>query len=251
MEFYCLGSGSSGNAYIFVSGKNENKILIECGFEYRKLCAKILDAGFQVSDINAVVCTHNHKDHCESIDSWLDRNTPVIAPEDCYKREEDKKQLSIKAGMKVDLTENIRILAFDVAHDCSALGYIIYDKKTKEKALFINDTYYFEFIFKKYDFDYIFIECNHLRQKLNAIRQKALELGKPVAKYDRQERYHMSLAALKKFLNGMNLKKTKAIYLMHMSEECCDREICEDVIKAKYGIETYSCLSNGGFSKAK
>lgn len=248
MEFYCLGSGSGGNSYIFKSGKD--CVLVECGFEYKRLCKKIMDCGLAISDINAVVCTHHHKDHIMSISNWVNRKVKVVAPENCFSDIElrNKNVYHAENGTKLDLTDNIRILAFSVNHDCNALGYIFYFKDTRESVLFINDTYYFDFNYNDFGFDYIFIECNHIRNKLDQVISKCVALGKSSAKYSRQCEYHMSLAALKKFLDKMNLAKTKQIYLMHMSYDCCDRDLCQKVISTNYGIETYACLTNGGFA---
>lgn len=246
MEFYCLGSGSNGNAYIFKCG-NEC-ILVECGFEYKKLCSKILNAGISVSDIKAVVCTHRHKDHTESLSNWVNSGFKVVAPENCFTNEELVAQnvCCAKNGRKIDLTENIKILAFDVNHDCDALGYIFHFKQSKERLLFINDTNYFDFPYRKQCFDYIFVECNHIRTMLNDIKIKNEHL---VAKYERQANYHLSLAALKKFLRELNLSKTKQIYLMHGSRECCDKDLCRKVIALNFDVETYFCEEHGGFSR--
>jgi len=246
MEFYCLGSGSSGNAYIFKSG-NET-ILVECGLDYKKLCKKMMNEGITPADIKAVVCTHKHKDHIESIESWVNRGIKVVAPKDCF-NEEAPNINCVECGSVVELTENIRTLAFPVNHDCDAYGYVFQFKDTKEKVLFINDTAYFDFPYKNQCFDYVFIECNHLRSKLVQVKYQKQFANKPYAKYERQEKYHMSLAALKKLLNDINLSKTKTIYLMHMSYECCDRGVCQRLINYNYDIETLVCGENGGFIK--
>ena len=244
MEFYCLGSGSSGNAYIFRD--NGETILVECGFEYRKLVSKMMHENIYPKDINAVVCTHGHKDHMISVDSWIQRGVLTVAPRSCLNQFSDNVILA-ENGTKADLTDNIRILAFSVNHDCDALGYIFYFKSSGKSVLFINDTYYFEFPYNNYRFDYVFIECNHVRTLVEEIKARCTVLGHSTAKYDRQLEFHMSLAALKKFLKNMNLSQTERIYLMHMSRECCNAEICKKIINSTFKVDTLYCGETGGF----
>lgn len=244
LEFVCLGSGSGGNAYIFKEG--EDIILVECGIEQKKLTSKLMDHGILPSQIKAVVVTHGHGDHICSIDYWLARGTKILAPRTCLDQFADSVILA-ENGTKCSLTDNIQTLAFSVNHDCDALGYIFFFKNSKESVLFINDTYYFDFPYTSFGFDYVFIECNHIRKMVEEIKEKCIASGLPTAKYDRQLEYHMSLAALKKFLKNMNLSKTKKIYLMHLSKECCDGELCKTIIGSTFKCDTFVCGEHGGF----
>ncbi len=60
-RFGLLGSGSSGNAAVVVSGKA--KILIDCGFSLRQLQRRLEQAGESLEGLQAVFLTHEHTDH--------------------------------------------------------------------------------------------------------------------------------------------------------------------------------------------
>ena len=69
MRFCCLGSGSRGNAFVVEHGGTT--ILIDCGFSgtglARRLARRFLDA----SEINAVLVTHEHRDHVSGLSKLL------------------------------------------------------------------------------------------------------------------------------------------------------------------------------------
>ena len=94
------------------------------------------------------------------------------------------------------------------------------------------------------------IECNHIRKQLEAIMDKALLDGDQgrVFKFKRQASYHLSLAGLKKTLNAMDFSQTKAIFLIHLSKECCNDALIKKEVAAKYGIPTFVCYRNGGIN---
>lgn len=241
MKITCLASGSSGNCYVLQH--NEETILIECGLEYRDITYKLYELDIVVKDINALVITHGHKDHSLAIEDFIVRGILTVAPKSVIKGNYDNCRYA-ENGTKIQLTENISLRAFCVNHDCDALGYIFHSKDTKETLLFINDTYYFDFQYKEYNYDYICIECNHNRKIVDELKKQKPEMA---AKYERQTEYHMSLAALKLFLSKMNLNRTKAIYLMHQSYECADPDICKKVISKIYpNSKVYICGRNGG-----
>jgi phosphoribosyl 1,2-cyclic phosphodiesterase len=61
IAFSMLASGSSGNS-IWVRGGGV-EILVDCGLSARAISRRIADAGGDLRDVEAVVCTHAHTDH--------------------------------------------------------------------------------------------------------------------------------------------------------------------------------------------
>ena len=69
-----LGSGSKGNATLVRSA--QGCILIDCGFNFRQLSARLVPAGLTPDDLTAVLVTHEHGDHASGI-AVLARRTRV------------------------------------------------------------------------------------------------------------------------------------------------------------------------------
>ena len=72
LKFESLASSSSGNAYIV--SDNDTRILIECGVSHNKL-QKL--SGFALSEFQACLVTHDHKDHAKSVVELIKRGMPV------------------------------------------------------------------------------------------------------------------------------------------------------------------------------
>lgn len=60
-----LGSGSKGNATLIAS--KETVLLIDCGFPVREMMARLPRLGLDVTDIDAVLVTHEHSDHISGV----------------------------------------------------------------------------------------------------------------------------------------------------------------------------------------
>ena len=85
MKGFCpLASGSKGNA-IFL-GTEHTKILIDAGIS-AKIVAERLDLiGVAITDIDAILITHEHTDHIKGLSSLALRyNIPVFANSDTAK----------------------------------------------------------------------------------------------------------------------------------------------------------------------
>jgi len=69
MRINILGSSSSGNATLFVSGST--RILLDVGFSTREITRRMKEIGEEISRLTAIVITHEHSDHI--------RGVPVLA----------------------------------------------------------------------------------------------------------------------------------------------------------------------------
>ena len=56
-----VGSGSKGNATLVAT--DETTILIDCGFPVREMLVRLPQLGVDISDIDAILVTHEHSDH--------------------------------------------------------------------------------------------------------------------------------------------------------------------------------------------
>jgi phosphoribosyl 1,2-cyclic phosphodiesterase len=78
MRIAVLASGSGGNALVAESGGT--RVLIDCGLALRTLKARMLAAGVQLEELDAVLLTHEHSDHVRGLELLLRRSPlPVLA----------------------------------------------------------------------------------------------------------------------------------------------------------------------------
>lgn len=251
MEFICLGSGSTGNAYIIKH--DQECVLLECGFDFTYLSNKLLENNISLSQIKGVVVSHKHSDHAKSISKFISLGFQVYAPESALT--ENERLLCnvnvVRDKAKYKITEWLKIISFATLHDVESYGYIFYQTDTKESMLFITDTKNFDFPYKEFKFDYVFIECNHIRKQLEKVMQIALDNHKEgeVYKYKRQASYHLSLYGTKLILKSLvGIKDVKAIFLIHLSKELCNDILVKEEVAKSFNKKVYVCYAHGGIN---
>jgi phosphoribosyl 1,2-cyclic phosphodiesterase len=65
VRFASLGSGSRGNGTLVHSG--ETLVLVDCGFSLRETESRLQRLGVGADDIDAILVTHEHTDHCSGV----------------------------------------------------------------------------------------------------------------------------------------------------------------------------------------
>lgn len=237
MEILCLGSGSTGNCYAF--RKNGEVVLVECGLEYDCICSKLVAQGIAPSEIKACLITHRHKDHSLAVVDLLKRGIKVYTDYIIGG--------GITDGAKLQVTDWLKVYCFAVEHDVPAFGFALLDTETKMATLFVNDTGEFTIPekLKGVAFDTVMIECNFVQHQLDAIRSAN---PRSSFKYNRQEQYHLSLLGTKHMLDQLNLSKTHAIILMHLSMDCSNETAMKVEIETVYKIRTLVAKRNGGLN---
>ena len=76
MKVTILGSGSRGNAMLISAART--MIMVDAGFPYRTLKRRAEAAGLDLSNVSAVVLTHEHNDHaCAAMQVAVKAGCPV------------------------------------------------------------------------------------------------------------------------------------------------------------------------------
>jgi len=65
MRFASLGSGSKGNALLVEAGGT--RVLLDCGFGTAEVNARLARLGLDADDLDAIIVTHEHGDHCDGV----------------------------------------------------------------------------------------------------------------------------------------------------------------------------------------
>jgi phosphoribosyl 1,2-cyclic phosphodiesterase len=232
VDIITLASSSKGNCYII---KHENQaLMVECGLQAKEIHRRLFKNQIDFADIMAVVVTHSQCDHAiAALD--LSVNLPILASFQTLQA------CGIKAnGYALDEWKAVHIGAFTITsfsvdHDCDgAVGFII--ETENERLLFINDTKLVKWDFSGFDFDHVMIECNHCADVLNLKDERTRRVAQS----------HMSLESTKLTLKKMNLQRTQAVYLMHLSTGNADENRMVREVQQAVGVPTFACQRDGG-----
>lgn len=213
MEVTIHASGSKGNAYSIIDG--DHKLLIDPGIAFNKLQKA---TGFSLTSYDAVLLSHEHKDHSLSIKQLVDigLKCAMSAPTADALGIENADVLPLTPDTVCSLSE-WRILPFEVEHDAALpLGFMI-RTPSKKRLFYATDTYYIK---SKYHFrgiNYWLVEANYDKAMLEA--NPELDDGTKI----RIKKSHFEIGNLKKFMAQQDMDKTRAIYLIHLSESNSNR----------------------------
>ena len=119
MEFHILASGSKGNStFIYDNGVG---ILIDCGIARKQLLYKLGNLGFQESNINYVLLTHDHYDHNKNI-SIFDQRI-CFCGKGCIKGIDSSHEIKPYKSFQL---AHFEIMPLSISHDAtSPLAFII------------------------------------------------------------------------------------------------------------------------------
>ncbi|WPX09408.1 MBL fold metallo-hydrolase [Anaerocellum danielii] len=217
--FCPLYSGSSGNV-VLVSYK-DTTILVDAGVSFRKLTCALNKVGFN-KKIDAILLSHDHSDHVKCAGVYFRKlNVPIITN---YKTwEAVKNSLGKIDGRNVHLIEtgtsfsigSIGVDTFSIPHDAKdPMGFCFYLGR-KKISISTDLGHVNENVAQKIDFsDIILLEANHDIEML---------LTGPYPYYLKQriksDTGHLSNEQAAQMILKLNLKRTKRIYLGHLSEE--------------------------------
>lgn len=227
-----VATGSSGNSYIIQAG--EEILLLELGINFKNIKKEL---GFNLNNVVGALVSHEHKDHCKCV------NEVITSGIDVYMSKGTAAGIEFKAPIEtvnyrvqqLKHAESYRIgsflvVPFNVQHDVNEpVGFLIYHKDIG-KILFATDTYYLKNTFM--DIDHVLIECNYSEDVLPQLPPWRARTIKS----------HMSLETLKDTLNHWNLRKTKDITLIHISNDNGNPDRFRDEIEELTGIKTYTAI---------
>ncbi len=122
MRIYSLASGSSGNS-IYIESES-SRLLVDAGISPRSLKKRLNSLGVDINEIDAVVVTHEHKDHTRSL---KDLPVPVyVAVKTVPIWEDQVENLNQFENDKRFAVNDMEITPFSVPHDAiDPVGFTI------------------------------------------------------------------------------------------------------------------------------
>ena len=210
MKITCHASGSGGNFYVLEGGKE--KLFLEAGVSYKKLKNFV---NFDFENVVGCLLSHEHKDHSYAIGKLADNGI------DCYMSQgtsdalwiESHRIIIVKPEIGFRVGNEWNVIGLKTQHDCNEpLGYLVYNRVTKKKLLFITDTYYFRY--KIPGLTHLMIEANYDFGILQDNIDKGIVY--PTLK-SRITRSHFEISNVKEFLRKNDKSKLEQVILIHIS----------------------------------
>ena len=205
MRFESLASSSSGNAYLV--SDQETHILLECGISHKKL-QKL--SGFSLSEFQACLVTHEHKDHAKSVAELISRGMEV------YMSQGTAEALETDAVKLVEHMEQFNVGSLDIVpfttfHDAKEpLGFLIKSRVDGDVLAFATDTVNLRYKFP--GLTILAIEANYDK----AILERCEKMPEKV-RY-RITNSHMEIDTLCDYLRSLDLSQCREIHLLHLSD---------------------------------
>ena len=205
MRFESLASSSSGNAYI-VSDK-DTRILLECGLSHSKL-QKL--SGFSLSEFQACLVSHEHKDHAKAVADLISRGMPV------YMSQGTAEALETEGVELIEDKGQFNVGSFDIVpfttfHDArEPLGFLIKSRVDGDVLAFATDTVNLRYKFP--GLNILAIEANYDK----AILERCEKMPEKV-RY-RITNSHMEIDTLCDYLRSLDLSQCREIHLLHLSD---------------------------------
>ncbi len=168
IKFCPLFSSSSGNS-VYI-GDRDGGVLVDVGRSAKQTNAMLNNIGVDISQVKAVLLTHEHSDHVGGLSIFAAKHKiPIYAPNGTLLALKHKGTLSEK---HIDITlpdspieiSGLRIENFKTSHDCAdGRGYVITGLDGTTKVAIATDTGYIsnEILSKITGCKLVYIESNH------------------------------------------------------------------------------------------
>ena len=205
MRFEALASSSAGNAYVV--SDQETRILLECGVSHSKL-QKL--SGFKLSEFQACLVSHEHKDHAKSVQELLSRGMEVYMSQGTAEALETE-GVSTVESMEQFNVGSLDIVPFATFHDArEPLGFLIKSRVDGDVLAFATDTVNLRYKFP--GMNILAIEANYDK----AILERCEKMPEKV-RY-RITNSHMEIDTLCDYLRTLDLTHCREIHLLHLSD---------------------------------
>jgi len=125
LEVTSLGSGSSGNALLLRAGGAV--LLVDCGVGVRQLLRAMGGIGLNMTDVDAVLISHEHSDHIRELPRFVKQGTAVLSTRGSALAANVPSRLwqETRSGHPLRLAD-LEIVAIPVCHDAvDPCGFLI------------------------------------------------------------------------------------------------------------------------------
>lgn len=230
MKGFCpLASGSKGNC-IYI-GTNQTKILIDAGISAKALQARLSEINVDLSDIDAILITHEHMDHIQGLKTLAyKKGIPILANQETAKgiveTFHDCPKFKIFSTGETFEFGDLEIHPFSIQHD--TLDPVAFTIRINNLKLgFCTDLGFATSLvqFQLQDCDYLYIESNHEPSMVHSSSRPMIYKQRVLSRNG-----HLSNEACGHLLAHVHSPKLKHVHLAHLSSECNSPEVALKVI---------------------
>lgn len=214
MQLKIIGSNSEGNAYILES--ETEALLIECGVRMDLIKQSVK---YNIAKISGCLVSHEHKDHCKSVDKIMAAGINVWASYGTHgaMRTEGHHRARFLHLGSIASIGGFKIKPFLTKHDAAEpMGFLIHHAESGV-ILFLTDSYFSEYHFE--GLNNIIIEANYSAEILAS---RTYNGDNPRFLRDRVIGSHMNLNTCKELLMANDLSSVNNIVLIHLSDSNSD-----------------------------
>lgn len=225
-----LGSGSSGNCTYVAS--DSTRVLIDAGLSGREITTALSTLGVDISSIEAVLVTHEHADHINSL-RLLHRKygLPIYANSETIRGIQQTNRIDIPFNVFVTGSSfqigNLTIETFPVPHDSlDPVGYII--RCNNAIAGILTDIGYPTMLVRERlgICQTVVLESNHDEKMLRNAR-RPWSLKQRIA----SRHGHLSNVQAAKLIAEIANPSLKTVFLAHLSRECNNPELAVKTVE--------------------
>ena len=220
LKFCSLYSGSSGNCLYVES--NGSKVLIDAGTSSKKICEGLASINSSIEKIDAILVTHEHSDHIQSIGNLSKKyNIPIYANLETWNSMENQKakianeNIQIFENDKDFLLNDLTIHPFSTSHDAAnSCGFNIHNGKRKISIAtdlgFVDN----HILSELEESSFILLESNYDPEILK-VSKYPFHLKSRIA----GPKGHLSNQTAGKTISALMKKNLKQVMLGHLSKE--------------------------------
>lgn len=239
MRLTVLGSGSAGNGYL-LEGRT-SALVIECGIPPERMFKR---TGIVPSKIAGCLVSHEHGDHAGFAKRYAALGMTIFASMGTLSAlgmTRDGSRARSIANMGIIHIGEFQVCAFELKHDAAEpFGFVITHPECG-KILFVTDTRFVPFNFRRMRLDHIMVEANYSDSILddNVLTEKMT-----LDRADRVRQTHMSLRSACELVMANDNPNLKTVTLLHLSSGNSDaKEFARQVAKSALLAEVYVAVA--------
>ncbi len=246
MKGFCpLASGSKGNCTYL--GTEQTKVLIDAGISTKTLQARLSEINVDLSNIDAILITHEHMDHIQGLKILAyKKGIPIFANHETAKgiveTFHDCPKFKIFSTGETFEFGDLEIHPFSIQHD--TLDPVAFTIRVNSLKLgFCTDLGFVTSLVQAQltDCDYLYVEANHQPSMVYACSRPMIYKQRVLSRSG-----HLSNEACGNLLAQVYSPKLKHVHLAHLSSECNSPEIALQVVRGileQKGIHLNMCTA--------